>query len=83
MGNGIGIAGMILGIIALIIVWFVSILGGVVLGFIGMILSIVGIVKSDKKAFGIVGLIFSLIAIIIGIIFIALIFIAFRQAIQQ
>jgi len=68
MGNGTGIAGMILGIIACILsVIVIGFLAGLILGIIALILSILGIAKNDKKAFGIVGLIFSLIAIVLGL----------------
>ena len=66
MGNGTGIAGMILGIIACIFSIFPLLsLFGVILGVIALTFSLFSVKKNDIKALGYVGLVFSIIAIVI------------------
>ena len=74
MGNATGIIGMIFGLIACVLsILIITSLIGVILGITTMILSKSGIEKNDKKAFGIVGLVFSIIAIAIGLCWIIVI----------
>jgi hypothetical protein len=77
-GKGMGIAGMILGIVA-IIVSFVPCFGfwAIVLAVVGLVLSVVSMSQAKKagasKGMAIAGLICSILAIIIGSIWIFLI----------
>lgn len=59
-GSGLGIASMILGIVASILYWilpnFFNFLA-IVLAFVGLILGLIGLATDEKKAFSIIGLI--------------------------
>jgi len=59
-GSGLGIASMIIGIIASILYWilpnFFNFLA-IVLAFVGLILGLIGLATDEKKVFSIVGLI--------------------------
>jgi hypothetical protein len=69
-GNGVAVAGMVLGIVTLVLswLWFISIPAGIV----GLILSIIGKAKAKKVGKGngmaLTGLILSTIGIIIAVI---------------
>lgn len=63
-GKGLAIAGMVLGIVSLL----VSVCGGGFIGIIGLILSIVALVKGQIKGMSIAGIVTSALAIIISIL---------------
>jgi uncharacterized membrane protein len=69
-GNGMAVAGLVLGIVALLLCWFPP--AGVVLGLVGLVLSIVGLAKSRSRGSGrgaaIAGLILSIVAIVLALV---------------
>ena len=78
--SGLGIAGMVLGIVGIVVsgcfFWL-----GIILGIIGVVLSAVGLKKSPqgKKGMAIAGVVCSVIAIIVAIIW----WIAFANAANE
>lgn len=77
-GTGLGIASLVLGIIAIITCWFA--IGGLA-GLIGLILGIIAIVKlrktpGSKKGLAITGTILSVIGLVIGAVMTALLILA-------
>jgi|GEM_PF-3558861 len=74
-GKGIGIAGFVISIVALIIFWFPIL--GIVLGVLALVFSIIGISAANKhnrpKGFPVAGMIISIISIIIAVLWITVI----------
>ncbi|WP_158726358.1 DUF4190 domain-containing protein [Tomitella fengzijianii] len=87
--NGIGIAALVVGIIALLfgIIPFIG-LGGIVLGVIGVVLGIVALSKvrsgdADNKGVSIAGLVLSGLAILAGIVTSVLLFLVIDAAVDN
>ncbi len=70
-GNGLALAGMIIGAVSLMLFWFLLV--GQVVAVVGLILSAVGLGKANKinhgKSTAIAGLICSILALLAGIAF--------------
>ncbi len=83
--KGLAISGMILGIVGLLasaVLFFVPGLGPV-LGLVGVILSIVALVKKQPKGLAITGIITGALAIIVGIILTMVMFAVAAQVIND
>ena len=64
--NGFGIAGMILGICTLLLLWCMP--ASVLVGIIGIILSAISLGKPGKRGFGVAGLVMSIIGVAIAVL---------------
>jgi hypothetical protein len=62
--NGPGIAGMVLGIIGVLMFWFPFI--GLPVSIVGLVLSSVGMKRIDGKGFAIAGLVLTIIAVVLS-----------------
>ncbi|MEO8897724.1 MAG: DUF4190 domain-containing protein [Candidatus Dormibacter sp.] len=79
--NGVGTAGGIVGIIAVVLLWFPYL--GLILGLIGVVLGAVGLSRSNRlygagRGMSIVGIVCGAVALLLNVLFIAVIYTAFN-----
>ncbi len=80
--NGLGIASLVLAIVGLLLCW--SIVGGTVLGIIAVIFGFVGRGRArrgeaDNGGVALAGIVLGFLSIVAGFVFLALVFLVFRQ----
>jgi hypothetical protein len=84
-GNGLAVAGMVLGILGLALCWLGFI--GMICALIGVILSGIGLAKSNKvgkgKGMAIAGLVCGVLGLIAGVVFILVVVRGFTQYIEK